>query len=126
MRGASEAVRRFDEGLFRHAGDAFDLFGPREHGNAADVVERFRARRNVAVVDQAIANQDVEQSVGKRRIRARPYAQVKRRPRSRGSADCVRRTTARGRVLEDPCSQCARRRPSGGRDRSEWSNGHST
>ena len=76
----AEDVRGGDQivlGHSRHLRDACRIVGMHQR---TDVFESFGACRDVALVDQAVADADVEEAVGERRIGAGAQLQVDRRP----------------------------------------------
>ncbi len=78
-RGRAEEARGFDDLLLRHAGDALDELGPVAGGDGADLGEALGAALDVGLVDEAVAQQHVEDAVGERGVGARHRLQVQRR-----------------------------------------------
>ena len=86
--GLAEQVRRPFHFALRYPGDPLHSLRPIGGDGPLDMIEAFRPRVDVVLVDQAVAHQSVEHPVGQRGVRSRRQAQVQvrateRLPRSR-------------------------------------------
>ena len=88
-RCASQGVCGLDDVALGNAGERLHAFGPIGRGDTADLVEALGARVHKRLIDEPVADEDVEQAVGERRVRARADRQMPRRPCGRRRAPGV-------------------------------------
>src|SRR5437879_11182392 len=60
----TKRARRVDQGRFGYAGHALDQLGPIRRGDPKRFIESFRPPADLLLVDQILANEQVQKSVG--------------------------------------------------------------
>ena len=83
---APEQPRRLDQLALRHTRQHFDALGPVGRRQPPHLLEAFGALADVVGVDLRLADEQVQQTIGKRRVGPRPQTQMHRRPLRRRRA----------------------------------------